>query len=65
MNEIYILDFRFILLFQQNSNNEKQFQRTIKYFSELSEETIKSLYEIYKVDFEMFDYSLKPFLVAS
>ena len=29
----------------------------MKYFSELSLETVEKLYEVYKVDFEMFGYS--------
>ena len=30
---------------------------TKKYFSELSLDTVKKLYNVYKVDFEMFGYS--------
>ena len=32
------------------------------YFSELNIETAKRLYELYKVDFEMFDYSPDEYL---
>ena len=40
------------LLFFQNS----QKQRTLEYFSELSQDVIAKLYKIYELDFEMFEY---------
>ena len=46
----------------QKEFNEMQRRRTRKYFSELSREQIEKLFEFYKVDFEMFDYSVEQFL---
>ena len=34
----------------------------MKYFSELNIETARRLHELYKVDFEMFDYSPDEYL---
>ena len=48
--------------FLQKEFNEMQRRRTRKYFSELSREQIEKLFEFYKVDFEMFDYSVEQFL---
>ena len=36
-----------------------------KYFSELDIDTTKQLYELYKVDFEMFDYSPEEYFEIS
>ena len=36
-----------------------------KYFSELDINTTKQLYELYKVDFEMFDYSPEEYFELS
>ena len=37
----------------------------MKYFSELNIETARRLYELYKVDFEMFDYSPDEYIKLS
>ena len=54
-----------IHIFFQQKFNEFQFQRTVNYFSELTEDTIESLFQLYKVDFEMFDFSIEHFLVRN
>lgn len=37
---------------------------TLKYFSMMSKEMIKMLYEAYKMDFLMFGYSIQPYYDA-
>ena len=37
-------------------------QKSTIYFSKLTKNQIRQLYQIYKLDFEMFDYSIEPYL---
>jgi hypothetical protein len=41
---------------------ESQTERIQSHFSQLSRETRKRLYRLYKVDFDMFGYSAKEFV---
>ena len=40
------------------SSGESSEDTAIKYFAKLSHKMIQKLYELYKIDFEMFDYDL-------
>ena len=35
---------------------------SLRYFREIDEESVKKLYDIYKIDFEMFGYSVDDYL---
>ena len=48
-------DFFFAATHVSSGGSTKELAR--KYFSQLSLDTVKKLYNIYKVDFEMFGYS--------
>ena len=37
-------------------------QKSKIYFSKLTKNQVRLLYQIYKLDFEMFDYSIEPYL---
>ena len=53
---------RFFDYILQKKFNEFQLNRTLDFFSELTQQTIAELYELYKIDFEMFDFSVDLFL---
>ena len=40
----------------------KAAQRTKEYFQTLTKKSVRSLYNMYKIDFEMFQYSVDEFL---
>ena len=45
------------ILYQLNSSNGKSTQSLTKtYFSTLNETLLKEVYNLYKIDFEMFEY---------
>ena len=44
-----------ILESNESSGNTRELAR--KYFSQISLETVKNLYSLYKIDFELFGYS--------
>ena len=45
------------ILYQLNSSNGKSTQSLTKtYFSALNETLLKEVYNLYKIDFEMFEY---------
>ena len=46
----------------QNQFNVVQLERTLKYFSELPTEIVDKLFDVYDVDFQMFDFDRKPFM---
>ena len=46
-----------------NSNEQKLL--SLRYFQEIDEESVKKLYDIYKIDFEMFDYSVDDYLLLT
>ena len=43
------------------SSGESSEELAIKLFADLSKKLIQQLYELYKIDFEMFDYDYKKF----
>ena len=45
---------------QSHSNEHKLL--SLGYFREIDEESVKKLYDIYKIDFEMFGYSVDDYL---
>ena len=48
----------------QSTNDERE-QRSLKLFSELDKTHIQQLYEIYKMDFEMFRYNVSAYFGLS
>ena len=50
---------------QNNSIQEKRTteEKTIKYFSTLSEAQLDKLYQLFRLDFEIFGYSVYPFVI--
>ena len=56
---IHIILYWFILIFQAThvSSGGSTKELAKKYFAQLSLDTVKKLYSIYQVDFEMFGYS--------
>ena len=40
-------------------------QKSTIYFSKLTKNQIRQLYQIYKLDFELFDYSIEPYLTIA
>ena len=45
-----------------NAGNSSQEPLSLKYFRLIGEDRIKKLYNIYKIDFEMFGYSVQQYL---
>ena len=45
-------------------DKESKKKKVIDYFSQLNEFQIRSLYEMYKVDFELFGYTAYPYVKA-
>ena len=43
------------------SSGESSEELAIKLFADLSKKLIQQLYELYKIDFDMFDYDYKKF----
>ena len=50
------------MIFFQNQFNAVQRERTVQYFSELPQEIVDRLYDVYDVDFQMFDFAREPYL---
>ena len=44
---------------RRRSNSSSQI--ALDYFSQLDKHSVKQLYKIYKIDFEMFEYSVQPY----
>jgi len=44
---------------RRRSNSSSQI--ALDYFSQLNKHSVKQLYQIYKIDFEMFEYSVQPY----
>ena len=61
--EAFLLNFFFIEINKSGGGSTNELAR--KYFSELDINTTKQLYELYKVDFEMFDYSPEEYFELS
>ena len=38
---------------------------SLRYFQEIDEESVRKLYDIYKIDFEMFGYSVDDYLLKT
>ena len=46
---------------RSTSESEKD-RKAIDYFAQLDKKTLKTLYNMYEIDFEMFGYSLQPYV---
>ena len=47
---------------KDNDGKIKAANRTKKYFKMLTNESVQRLYNLYKLDFELFQYSLEEFI---
>ena len=47
---------------QHKTYHEKGEDISKRYFSQLSKEEVKKLYELYQLDFELFDYDYEKYL---
>ena len=45
--------------------NGSKLDTTLRLFASLSHETVWKLYQHYKIDFEMFEYDPRPYLLAA
>ena len=54
---VYVCPIFLILIEYNKSHGGSTKEKAKKYFSEIDIDTAKQLYDLYKVDFEMFDYS--------
>ena len=46
----------------RNTSESEKERKVINYFAQLDKKTLKRLYDMYKIDFEMFGYSLQPYV---
>ena len=46
-----------------HSNEQKLL--SLRYFQEIDEKSVNKLYDIYRIDFEMFDYSVDDYLLQT
>ena len=46
----------------RNTSESEKDRKVIDYFAQLDKKTLKTLYDMYKIDFEMFGYSLQPYV---
>ena len=46
----------------RNTSESEKDRKVIDYFAQLDKKTLKRLYDMYKIDFEMFGYSLQPYV---
>ena len=48
-------------IIHRNDNSKEDFDKTAYYMSQIDPERIMKLYDLYKMDFEMFDYSVAEY----
>ena len=51
-----------------NSNSRHSIEQkrlSLRYFRDIDKESLKKLYDIYRIDFEMFDYSVDDYLLQT